>query len=84
MFAKVNGSEAINIHNVGFIKVLATDSSPKPWSCDFYNNTGKAIARSYGFEKESECWDFARQVISDGSRRDLKEFPLLDRTSVAA
>ena len=86
MFARVNEGEAINVHNVGFIKVMQINAAGiKPdWTADFYNGGGKPIARSYAFESEGDCWDFVRKVVSDGSRRDLLEFKHLDGKVVAA
>lgn len=85
MFAKVNVGKVINTHNVGYLEVHngAGDEKGKPWVADFYNATGKVITRSYGFEKESECWDFVKQVISDGSRRDMLSFAALDKNQPA-
>ena len=80
MFAKVNGSEVVNVHDVGFIKVhdIAPEVGSHEFMATFFNGQGKAIAKSYHFEKEADCWDFVRQVISDGSRRDMLAFAALD------
>lgn len=74
MFAKINVSGVINVHNVGFIKVGQFAGDDGAWSADFYNSDGKAVARSYSFEKESQCWEFVKRVLADGSRRDMLEF----------
>lgn len=88
MFAKVNVFEVVNVHNVGYIKVLrcevGSEKKPAGWCVDFYNGQGKVIARSYEFEKEPECWEFVRRVVSDASRRDLLEFKYPDGKVVTA
>lgn len=81
MFARINSGEAVNVHTVGFIKVVGDG---KAYAADFYNGQGKVIARSYEFEKEPECWEFVRRVVSDASRRDLLEFKYPDGKVVTA
>ena len=80
MYAKINGSEAVNVQEVVMVKVLAVEVKGESgfpasrYAADFYNGQGKVIARTYFFDSEKECWKFVSEAISDGTRRDLKRF----------
>lgn len=79
MFARVNETEVINVQTAAFIKVSKTGADDgRPHVADFLNSAGKVMARSYGFAKATDCWDFVRRVITDAVRRDMLEIYVAD------
>ncbi len=77
MFVRVNELETVNMQRVLRTEVRQSETQAKKFEVLFFGE-GKAAVVSYGFDTEAEANTFLKVCITEGVRRDLKEFTVRD------
>lgn len=74
MFVCVNEIDTVNIQRVFSTHVGVSVKDKKKFQVSFFGDDESEHVRSYEFETELEAKKFLKVCITEGARRDLKEF----------
>lgn len=76
MFVRVNENDCVNMQLVFSTNVKM--NAAKKFQVSFFGMEDGGVVKSYEFAEKKEAAEFLGRCITDGCRRDLKEFKELD------